>query len=76
MQNFLKLNMVVGKPYIVTKESDDGTFQVGDHISFYLDGSIVCKEACGWIDKNEVFEATKGMEIELDEEKLNILEKN
>ena len=54
--------------YIVTKESDDGTFEVGDHIWLNADGSISCMEACGWIDADDVAEAEKGMEIEIDQE--------
>lgn len=37
--------MVVGKQYIVTRASDDGTFEVGDQVSINPDGSISCREA-------------------------------
>jgi hypothetical protein len=53
---------------IVTKASDDTTFQVGDHILVYEDGCIGCIEAQGWIDTEDVPEATKGMESILDKE--------
>lgn len=33
--------------YIVTKESDDGTFRVGDHIKLCDNGDIICFEARG-----------------------------
>jgi hypothetical protein len=52
--------------YIVTKASDNGTFEVGDHILINSDGSISCIEAQGWIDNCDVEEATKGIEIEID----------
>jgi len=47
---------------VVTKKSDDGTFQVGDHIEVNSDGSISCIEAEGWIDAEDATEASKGME--------------
>lgn len=54
--------------YIVTKCSDDGTFQVGDHIRYMEDSSVMCAEALGWIDPENVANATKGMEVEVDAE--------
>lgn len=54
--------------YIVTKASDDGTFQVGDHIKIYSNGDIGCFETQGWIDSEDVPEVTKGMEYEIDTE--------
>ena len=47
---------------IVTKASDDGTFEVGDHLQFYEDGTIGCIEGGGWIDVEDVPEAIEGME--------------
>jgi hypothetical protein len=64
------IEMKVGLPYIVTMASDDGTFQVGDHIYLIDNGDIACIEAKGWVDKEEVPEATKGMEVELDQERI------
>ena len=52
--------------YIVTKESDDGTFLVGDIIRYEEDGAIVCINGGGWIDKNDVRIATMGMECIFD----------
>lgn len=52
----------ITRRHIVTKASDDGTFQVGDHILFEDDGSISCIEAMGWIPDDEVADATAGME--------------
>ncbi len=58
--------MEVGKRYVVTKSSKDGTFKVGDHVSLNKDGSINNREALGWIETCDVEKATKGMEVELD----------
>lgn len=54
--------------HIVTKSSDDGTFEKGDHIIFNDDGSISCIEAMGWIPKDDVPSATIGMEFSPDME--------
>jgi len=53
--------------YVVTKPSNDSTFLLGDHIIFNADGSITCKEAQGWIDKEHVKEAVCGMKWEIDQ---------
>jgi len=58
--------MEKGVIYIVTKSSDDGSFEIGDHISLLDDGAILCKESGGWIDPDDILEATKGMETEID----------
>lgn len=58
--------MKLNNRYIVTKASDDGTFEIGDHISLTEAGSIICIEAQGWIDACDVPEATIGMETEID----------
>lgn len=60
--------MKIKTRYIVIKSSDDGTFLKGDHIYLNEDGSISCLEASGWIDKENVEEATKGMEMGIDKE--------
>ena len=52
--------------YVVTKPSNDGTFEKGDHIYFTGDGMIGCIEASGFIDIEFIEEATKGMEYEID----------
>lgn len=52
--------------YIVTKPSNDGTFEKGDHIYFTGDGMIGCIEASGFIDIEFIEETTKGMEYEID----------
>ena len=56
----------VGKNYRVLKGSSDGTFEEGDRIYLTETGDIVCKEAGGWIDVENVTEATIGLEVEID----------
>ena len=53
--------------YRVTRKSDDSTFHVGDHIILDPDGSIICREAEGWIEAEDVLDAVRGMECERDE---------
>lgn len=60
--------MKIGAWYVVTKPSDDGTFEVGDHISLCSDGAVACKEAQGWIDADEASEAMSGVEVIVDSE--------
>jgi hypothetical protein len=60
-------NLTPDIQYIVTKASDDGTFEVGDRIKLLSDGAILCIEAKGWIDAEDVPAATEGMECELDQ---------
>ena len=62
--------MKVNTRYIVTKDSECGAFQVGDHIKLDSNGDLICLEAGGWIDKEFVKEATVGMEYALDTEYL------
>ena len=59
--------MTVGKRYIVTKASNDGTFVVGDHVWTDAYGSINCREAQGWIDSCDVAEASAGIAVEIDQ---------
>jgi hypothetical protein len=58
----------VGAWYVVTTPSDDGTFEVGDHISLCSDGAIACKEGQGWIEADEADEAMAGVEVKVDAE--------
>ena len=62
------LDLKVGTRYIVTKESDDGTFEVGDQITLLESGDLLCREGGGWIESSDVEEATQGMEIKIDKE--------
>jgi hypothetical protein len=57
--------MIQGVLYVVTKESDDGTFEVGDLIQLLKDGAIHCRSAGGWVVPENVPEAIKGMEYEV-----------
>ncbi len=59
-----------GTPYIVTKESDDGSFQVGDQITRMVDGSISNLQAEGWLEPDALAEATVGMECEVGRAKI------
>jgi len=58
-----KIKMIPGIRYIVTKPSDDGTFELNDHIGMNDDGSIMISETGGWLTADAVEEATKGMEV-------------
>lgn len=58
--------MKTGIRYIVTKGSDDGTFQAGDHIWLLGDGSVACIEAQGWIPDQDVQQAMTGVAYEID----------
>mgnify|MGYP006273766997 CR=1 FL=1 len=60
--------MKIGERYIVTKESNDGTFRKGDHIKLCDNGDVICWEAEGWITADEVTEAISGMEYKIDSE--------
>lgn len=72
--------MKPGIRYIVTKGSDDGTFQKGDHIWLVSDGTVSCMEAQGWVEEEHVQEAMVGMECEPDrawaQRQLEALEKS
>lgn len=62
-----KLGIQVGVRYIVTHASRNLEFQVGDHIVLNADGSIDCREAHGWMEAENVPEATRGMTVAIDE---------
>jgi len=61
----------IGAWYVVTTPSDDGTFEVGDHISPCFDGAIACREAQGWIDADEAAYAMAGVDVTIDSEWLD-----
>lgn len=63
-----KTNNIKPGRYIVTKKSDDDTFQIGDHIIICDDGAIICEEAQGWLTKEEAVAAIPGLEIAIDKE--------
>ncbi len=57
-----------GRRYVVVTPSDDGTFEVGDHIKLNRDGTISCIEAQGWIEACDADEAIAGAEVVVDQE--------
>lgn len=56
--------------YIVTKPSNDGTFELGDQFFIHEDGLIENKTARGFMDLKEFPEVIEGMEYKVDEERL------
>ena len=50
--------------YVVTKGSNCGTFEKGDRICLLPDGAILVHGE-GWIDPEYVFDAIKGMKVEV-----------
>lgn len=64
-------DMIPNMRYVVTHPSLCGTLQINDHIWKATDGTIMCREAQGWIPKDEVDEATKGFLIVLDIDYIN-----
>jgi len=58
---------------IVTKGSDDGTFLLGDHLTFMSDGTVLCKEAGGWLTAKDVQEGMFGLALKKDEHKLTMV---
>jgi 2-keto-4-pentenoate hydratase/2-oxohepta-3-ene-1,7-dioic acid hydratase in catechol pathway len=59
-------DMQVGVRYIVTHPSEDLEFQPGDKIMLCADGSIENVQAEGWMEAQDVPEATRGMQCEID----------
>ena len=49
----MKHDMERGMRYVVTKDSDDGTFVVGDKIELLHDNAIGNWTVGGWIDAEE-----------------------
>lgn len=60
-------DMQVGVRYVVTRESKNGEFQVGDRVWIEDDDSIMCPAAHGWMPAEHVVDATEGWAIEVDE---------
>ena len=58
--------MKVGVPYIVTRESDDGSLVVGDQVTLLPDGDLGNLQAEGWLDREDLVHATPGMQYEVD----------
>ena len=58
--------MRVGTPYIVTRESDDGSLVVGDQITLLPDGSLGNLQAEGWLDPDDLLGSVAGAEFDVD----------
>ena len=58
---------IVGR-MVVIKPSSNGMFQVGDHLVFYANGDIECREADGWITEEEAESAMAGCKMRPDTE--------
>lgn len=58
--------MRVGVPYIVTRDSNDGSFISCDQITLLENGAIINQQADGWLDEDDLSDATSGMECEVD----------
>ena len=67
MKMQIGVELQVGIWYVVTKGSNCGTFEPGDKIRLLDDGCILCDHQ-GWIESEDVFDAVKGMEVELDKQ--------
>ena len=52
--------------YKVIKNSDDGTLRKGDTIYFEENGDLMCIEAGGWINADDVKKVLKGAEYKPD----------
>lgn len=59
--------MKVGLRYIVTHDSLNKEFQVGDRIRL-LNNSDILLQGWGWMEAEDVPKATEGMEVEPDTE--------
>lgn len=61
-----QLGMRFGVRYVVTRDSKHREFQIGDRVWMESDGSIMCHEAHGWMQPEDVIEATEGWAIKPD----------
>lgn len=62
--------MIVDALYLVVRGSDDGTFEVGDSVVLKADGSIDCLQGQGWISSADAKEASAGMRVVLDVQRI------
>lgn len=62
--------MKVGTPYIVTRESDDGSLVVGDQITLLPDGSLGNLQAAGWLEPEDLLGAVAGAVFEIDRDRI------
>ena len=63
-------DMKVGVPYMVTRESDDGSLVVGDQITLLPDGSLGNLQAEGWLEADDLLDAVAGAEFEVDRDRI------
>ena len=59
------IDMIENVRYVVTKASKYNEFQVGDIIKLMPDGSINNYNALGWMPKEHVEKATKGIRVRI-----------
>ncbi len=59
-----------GVPYIVTRESYDGSLVVGDQITLLPDGSLWNLQAEGWLEADDLLGAVAGAEFEVDRDRI------
>ena len=60
------LAMEIGKRYVVLKGEESETLQTGDHLQREADGSLICREAEGWLDPGEWEDLEVEVEIDRD----------
>ena len=60
--------MKPGIKYIVTKGCDEETLVLNDHIELQQNGDLMCREAGGWINSENVDSALEGLEFVVDKE--------
>lgn len=58
--------MRIGVRYVVTVSSKNKEFKIDDHIYLDKDGCIMCREAGGWIEAEDVPSATERMLVKVD----------
>lgn len=66
------LSMPLNIPCVVVRNSKKKEFMVGDKITRQTDGSLINEDAQGWIAKENISEAVKGMLCEVDTVKIGL----
>jgi len=59
--------------HIITKGTECGTLQVGDHVYLMTDGTLLCKEAGGWLTVEEVESILPQVKMVIDREWMDIV---
>jgi len=57
-----------GVRYVVTKGSDDGTLEIGEHVWLDSQGCLCSREGQGWIDPPDLDEVLQGVEVVIDDQ--------